>query len=177
MAVSESANLCGCHWNPSPCIPRTIMPFLLRIDYIYALVCKRLFYKTSRDQDYFFGPGRKTSCTTRTRIRGCMIKCTDKMTGYVINMDRQVESSPFQRQKHRHPGGQGPCILTQRTTIASDIHPTTISLVISPNRFGAPPSAQLFYLSSLLLSSILDCRPTRVSRPPIDGALHLRYKI
>ena len=27
LAVSESANLCGCHWNPSPCIPRTIVPF------------------------------------------------------------------------------------------------------------------------------------------------------
>ena len=46
--------------------------------------CKTLFCKF---EDYLFCPGWKTSCPTRTRIRGCMIECTDKMVGYVIHMD------------------------------------------------------------------------------------------
>ena len=65
--------------------------------------------------------------------------------------------------------------LTRRTAIALDIHPTTISLVISPNRFGASPSLPPPNFLPVLSPSILDCRPTRVSRPPIERALHLRY--
>ena len=70
--------------------------------------------------------------------------------------------------------------LTRRTAIALDVHPTTISLVISPNRFGASPSLPPpnFFTCPLSLSpppSILAHRPTRVSRPPRERALHLRY--
>ena len=94
-------------------------------------------------------------------------------------MDVQVESLLFQLQQHRNQGGgQGPCSLTRRTAIA--LHWTSIRRP-SPSLFlqtglalrpRLPPPNFLPVLSP----SILDRRrPTRVSRPPRDGALHLRY--
>ena len=158
LAVSELANLCGCHRNPSPCIPHTITPFSSAFK-----ICAGARHCSANLRIIFSVRMDNQSCPTRTRIRGCMIKCTDKMTGYVINMAGIVDRLPFQLQKHRNQGGQGPCCtrLTRRPTIALDIHPTTISLVISPNRFGALPSLRpTFYLSSLLSPSILARRAT-----------------
>ena len=141
--------------------------------------CKTLFCKF---EDYLFCPGRKTSCPTRTRIGECINKCIDKMTGYVINMEGQVESLPFLLQDHHEQGGQGPCLLQASQTNSeghcighpSDDHlPRYFSKPVW--RSALPPPNFLPVLSPSLLLSLPVDRPTRVSRPQIDGALHLRY--